>query len=855
MKKSLNGEWQFRQAGKAQWYKANVPGCNFTDLMDNGLIPDPFYGVNEKDCAFVGKSDWEYRRRFHVGAEELACDEVFLCFEMLDTLADIRINGTVVGSTENCFVKYEFPVGNLLRAGENEISVFFHSPVNFASQTYRKEGGTVNSNGQNGIIHIRKPQSHFGWDWGPVLVPSGISGACFLEFVHTARLTHISTAQQHHESGTVTLTVNTEIQYFGAQSVSAAVQIICPDGKVMRANGTHTAFEIEKPLLWWTYELSGKDVQPLYKVSVTLTEGERVVDEKTLDIGLRTLKLNREKDTYGQQFRFELNGVPLFAKGANVIPPDQFIHRFDEEKREKFFAAVRFANMNLLRIWGGGYYADDAFLKKCDEMGILIWQDFPFACQGYPFFKESFLENVKREVAYHVARMCSHPCLALWCGNNEIEQMSGAWQHLRDYIKWTDTFFYSILENEIRKIDTATPYIPGSPCGTAYGTGINQDNVGDSHIWAVWHGMQPMTYYRKRFPRFCSEFGFESLPDLKTIKTFAEKADYDLHSPVFLSHQKCKSGNRKMLYYIAKRFHLPRHFEDYIYLSQLAQMECVEDATLHWRRHRGRCNGSLYWQFNDCWPVCSWADMDYDYNYKALHYAARRFHAPVCISVEDSEKQIEVFAHNDKNEPVAVEIEAFFFTFAGEKKNAICKRITLPALTVKKVFRVNTSRIPKTKKTYTGLCVRLYNERGEMCMQKVILPDKEKNLALPKAEIEKETVIRDNRITLKLQADKFARLVCLTSEVSGAVFSDNFFDLLPGQIYEVSMAVPAGEDAGAVAAGIRVFSLSDIAFEKSRAKIIKNKLALFCSPTNLGNIFFHAPVPKDLEVENSNLAH
>ena len=360
--------------------------------------------------------------------------------------------------------------------------------------------------------------------------------------------------------------------------------------------------------------------------------------------------------------------------------------------------------------------------------------------------------------------------------------------------------------------------------------------------------MQPMTYYRKRFPRFCSEFGFESLPDLKTVKTFAEESDYDLYSPVFLSHQKCGTGNQKMLYYIATRFHLPQHFEDYIYLSQLAQMECVEDATLHWRRHRGRCNGSLYWQFNDCWPVCSWAGMDYNYNYKALHYAARRFNAPVCISAEDSEKKIEVFAHNDKNKEVAVGVEAFFFTFEGEKKKALRKKITLQPLSVKKVFGINTDYIPKQKKSRAGLCVRLYNESGDMIMQKVILPDKEKNLALPKAKIEKETVIENGSITVKLKADKFARLVCLTSEAPGTAFSDNCFDMLPGQTYEVTMAVPEGADAKALAEGIRVFSLSDIAFERNEAKIIKNKIALFCSPTNLGNIFFHAPIPKDLKI-------
>ena len=842
MKKSLNGKWQFRQAGKGQWYPAQVPGCNFTDLMNNDLIPDPFYGVNEKESDFVGKSDWEYKRSFHVDEEELGCDEAFVCFEMLDTIAVIRINGKRIGNADNCFIKHEFSVKRFLKAGENEISIYFYSPVRFVAETYKKEGGVINSNGQNGIIHIRKPQSHFGWDWGPVLVPSGISGDCYLEFVKTARLGNISIEQQH-SGGVVSVRVDTEIRHLTDSPVQTAVSITCPGGEVLKSEGISAKFEIENPLLWWTYELSGKAVQPLYEVKITLLESEKVLEEKTLKIGLRSIKLNRENDAYGQQFQFELNGVPLFAKGANVIPPDQFINRFDAGKREKFFNSVRFANMNLLRIWGGGYYADDDFLTKCDEMGILVWQDFQFACQAYPFFKTDFLENVKREVAYNVARISTHPCLALWSGNNEIEQMSGGWINKRNYIKWTEKFFYSILENEIRKADTATSYIPGSPCGTAYNTGINHDNAGDSHIWAVWHGMRPMTYYRKRFPRFCSEFGFESLPDLKTFKTFATQADYDLHSEVFLSHQKCNSGNDKMLYYIASRFNLPRDFEDYVYLSQLAQMECIEDATLHWRRNIGRCNGSLYWQFNDCWPVCSWSGMDYNYNYKALHYAARKFFAPVCISAEDSGKHIKVFAHNDTNESVKVRLEAFFFGFAGGKKECFDKQITLEPLSVKEVFATN-----RNSKKAGGFCLSLYNARGEMLMQKIVLPDKEKNIALPKAKISKETKINGECISIKLKADKFARLVCLASDILETPFSDNFFDLLPGQAYEVRITVPEGADANAIAESIRVFSLSDIAFKKSTLKILKNKISLYTSPENIGNIIFHSRVPKDLEI-------
>lgn len=847
MKKTLNGDWLFRQADKSDWHGAKVPGCNFTDLLDNGMIDDPFVGINEKECEFVGKSDWEYSRTFTVSGDEMASDEIFLCFDMIDTLASIYLNGKLIGNTENCFRRYEFPVKSFLSAGENEIRVYFKSPVNYVSDIYKKEGAVPNANGQNGIVHIRKPQSHFGWDWGPVLVPCGITGDVYLEFADTARLGDVSVLQEH-KGGKVTLKIRAGKLALTDGDTKTSVSVTCPDGSVLKAAGESAEFVIDKPELWWTYKLSGKDVQPLYEVNVKLKKGRKLLDEKTVKIGLRTLELNREKDKYGQQFCFVLNGVPIFAKGANVIPADQFVNRFDSEKREKFFNAARFANMNMLRVWGGGYYADDAFLTKCDEMGILVWQDFQFSCQAYPFFKQSFLDNVRKEIAYNVARMHTHPSLALWCGNNEIEQMHAMWLPFRDYLEWTEKFFYGILENEIRKIDTVTPYIPGSPCGVGYNKGINHDNVGDSHIWSVWHGLQPMNYYRKRYARFCSEFGFESLPDIKTIKGFANEEDYDLNSPVFLSHQKCNNGNSKMVYYIASRFDLPARFEDYVYLSQVTQMECVEDATSHWRRNRGRCNGALYWQFNDCWPVCSWAGMDYNYNYKALQYAARRFNAPVCVSVEDSEGEMKVFVHNDLNGSVNVRAEVFFFGFVNGRVDCFDEKLTLKPLEVANVFNIYGNDVLKYSKKKNGFCVRLYSDSGEMLAQKVVLLDKEKNIALPKAKITKKTEIKDRVVRIYLKADRFARLVCVSSDISCEPFSDNFFDLLPGQEYTVTCAVPAESDAKTVADSIRVISLCDIERERNIAKIAKNKLRVLSSPINIANIIIRAGVPEDLEV-------
>ena len=847
MKKSLNGEWLFRQAGKPDWYPAAVPGCNFTDLLSNSLIDDPFYGVNEKDCEFVGKSDWEYKRSFTVSKDEMESDGIYLCAEMLDTLASISINGRLIGSAENCFTAYEFPIKSFLKAGENEISIYFKSPVNFVSDIYKKEGAVPNMNGQNGIVHIRKPQSHFGWDWGPVLVPCGITGDICLDFTDTARLGDISVVQEHKD-GSVTLKIDAETKRENDGAVKTDISVICPDGEVLKAVGESAEFKIENPQLWWTYELSGKGVQPLYEVNVKLKKGRKILDEKSVKVGLRTLILNREKDKYGQQFCFELNGVPIFAKGANVIPADQFVNRFDKEKREKFFDAVRFSNMNMLRVWGGGYYADDEFLAKCDEMGILVWQDFQFSCQAYPFFKESFLKNVKKEIAYNVKRCCAHPSLAVWCGNNEIEQMRTMWLPFRDYHEWIEKFFYDILENEIRKTDTLTPYIPGSPCGAGYNRGINQDNVGDNHLWSVWHGLQPMNYYRKRYARFCSEFGFESLPDLKTIRQFSTEADYDLNSEVFLSHQKCKNGNSKMVYYITSRFNLPAKFEDYVYLSQVTQMECVEDATSHWRRNRGRCNGALYWQLNDCWPVCSWAGMDYNYNYKALQYAARRFNAPVCISVEDSRNEIRVFVHNDKTESVNVRTEAFFFGFVNERIECFDENITVEPLDVQCVFTLADGEVTKYSRRKNGFCVRLYDENGVMLMQKAVLLDKEKNVALPKARITKEVSIKEGLVKIYLKTDRFARLVCLSSDISSEPFSDNFFDLLPGQEYTVTAAVPEGIDEKAFADSIKVISLCDIEREKNIIKTAGNKLRVLSSPINLVNILLRSGVPDDLEV-------
>ncbi len=421
---------------------------------------------------------------------------------------------------------------------------------------------------------------------------------------------------------------------------------------------------------------------------------------------------------------------------------------------------------------------------------------------------------------------------------------------MKNYVDWTEKFFYQILEPELRKYDPNTSYIPGSPCGVSHNKGVDCDNVGDTHLWAVWHGLKPMTFYRKRMTRFCSEFGFESLPDIKTVKKFADEKDFSLSSEVFLSHQKCLNGNDKMIYYIASRFDLPAKFEDYIYLSQVTQSECIEDATEHWRRNKGRCNGSMYWQFNDCWPVCSWSSYDYYGNYKALQYSARRFNAPLTVSAEDSKNGVKLFVLNDFNEEKTVTVTYSVFDFSkGVTVRSDEKQITAgPVKNVLAFDLYNAELLKNTDRRSAVLCYRLY-ENGALVADKTLLFDKEKNLSLPKAKINCDITETPTGLEIKLKADRFARLVKLESSISEEPFSDNCFDLFPNEEKTVTINRDSRYTLSELKAGISVTSLCDIEKDKNPMTAIRNKLKVLTSPINIGNAVWHGRLQKDADLD------
>lgn len=841
MKKTLNGKWSFKATDSTEWKDASVPGCNYLDLMSNNDIPDPFVGLNEKDVSWVGQKDWEYKRTFELSDNELGANDILLNAKMLDTICDVYINDKLLFSGQNCFIAYSKSVKDFVSAGENEIRILFHSPVNYVKEKYKACPTPVNSNGQNGIVHIRKPQCHFGWDWGPVLPFSGITKDIELEFVEGARLDFLEVSQSLDNDNA---TISAKVDVTSYKDYECEITLTFPNGDTQTVKGCECEFNIESPELWWTYDISKKKKQPLYKIEATLTVDGKSVDSSEKYIGIRTIELNRERDEWGKNFQFKLNGVPLFIKGANYIPPDSLITRFTDKELNYLLDATMFSNMNMLRIWGGGYYESDEFYHACDERGILLWQDFQFACQAYPFFNDDFLENVLDEVKYNVNRLKHHASLAVWNGNNEIEDMHMAWVTMTKYVDWTEKFFYTILEPEIRKYDTVTPYTPGSPIGISHNKGVYSDNVGDTHLWGVWHGLQPMTYYRKRMTRFCSEFGFESLPDIKAIEQFAKPEDYSLDSDVFNAHQKCMNGNDKIVYYIASRFHLPKHFKDYIYLSQVAQLKCIEDATEHWRRNKGRCNGSMYWQFNDCWGVCSWASIDYYGNYKALQYGAKHFNAPLSVSIEDSEKNARIIAINDFNEPKVVEVEYEIFDFENGTIKTEKTTVGIEAVKNAEVFNIDLATLNKKK---NGIAVRLY-ENGEQVMQKTLLLDAEKDIDLPRAKLKTKITVYDDKLDITVKADKFARLIQLECSKSTMPFSDNYFDLLPNQ--EKTVTFTADGDMKALAESISVRSLTDIDFDKNRVKAKLKQFKLYLSPVNIGNAVHHGKVAKDVDLDD-----
>ncbi|WP_117192699.1 beta-mannosidase [Rhizobium terrae] len=694
---SLSGLWQLSSSTGPHRTDIPIPGDIHTALKSAGIIPDPYFGRNENEVQWVAKQDWIIERHFTL---DDPAGSWYLDITYLDTVATVFVNDITVLRADNCFRRYRPDVSKALRPGDNTIRILFRSSIAEGAERQSRQPFYIpyhagNSPIPNGNM-LRKPQCHFGWDWNIALAPLGLYGEVALKRLETARIEHVVTSQRHEE-GAVDLTVSVTL-YAEGQGV-VPIHFSLGDERVRLDCGvrggettvTHV-FHIENPKFWWP---AGSGNQPLYTLTVEIP-----TEAVTRRIGLRTVELITDRDAAGSRFAFRINGREIFCRGANWIPADALFSLSSPEKTEDLLRSAVDANMNMIRVWGGGFYEPDWFYDLCDRFGLMVWQDFQFACNLYPSTPD-FLENVEAEVEYQVRRLVSHPSIVLWCGDNELV---GALTWFPESRKNRDRYLVSYdrlnrtVEQTLKKAAPEALWWPSSPASgyLDYGDAWHADGSGDMHYWSVWHENKPFDDYRSVRPRFCSEFGFQSYTSLPVIETYAAPKDMNIASPVMEHHQKNAGGNERIAGTMFRNFRFPKDFPNFVYLSQVQQGLAIRTAVDFWRSLKPHCMGALYWQLNDTWPVASWSSLDYGGSWKILHYMARRFFQPISVAAIPSEdgEDIRFSVVNDTAEDVTVTLNLSLLALKGERSSLQSVEAVCPPDAAVTVLILPAAQIP-----------------------------------------------------------------------------------------------------------------------------------------------------------------
>ena len=801
IRKTIHDGWKMRRTDWESFYEAKVPGTVYSDLLDNGLMEDPYYRDNEDAARQLMDYDYEYIASFKLDAGEGFgdCDDVRLRFDMIDTVADVYLNGSLLGNVCNMHRTYEFAVKELLKP-ENELKVVLHSPNKFIKAAFEEDPVLGSEDCSMGFPKLRKAHYMFGWDWGPRLPDAGIMRDVTLLGIESARFDSVH-VKQNHLDNEVELSFDVELDAATKthDTYASFVTVTDPDGKVIAEKvDSSKTIVIEKPQLWWP---NGYGKQALYTVKIELirttdeTQNSSACDDTVLDIwekkiGLRTMEISRQKDEYGEEFAHKVNGVKIFAMGADYIPQDNILSRVNKERTRELLTHCVNSHFNCIRVWGGGYYPEDYFYDLCDELGLVVWQDFMFACAVYRL-SEDFEENITTEIIQNVKRLRHHASLGLWCGNNEMELFVGQ-EHWgakftlkSDYVKMYEYLFPKLL----KKLDPQTFYWPASPSSGGGFDNPNDESRGDAHYWDVWHGNQPFTEYRKFHFRYLSEFGFQSFPSVKTIETFTEPQDRNIFSYVMEKHQRNNAANGKIMNYMSQTFLYPESLEELVYYSQLLQAEAIRYGVEHFRRNRGRCMGTVYWQLNDCWPVASWASIDYEGRWKALQYYAKRFFAPILVSCEEKgyldqrisvndekdpiKKSIRLNVQNETMEPSSVTV---YWQLRDSKANVIEsgeKELALEALSTTWLDEMDMDHAD----LYSNYVSYQVAKEGEILSEGTVLFCPPKHFKFEDPELS----VRVEGDEIIVSAKAYAKSVEIKNENDDLLLTDNYFDMNSGE--------------------------------------------------------------------------
>lgn len=835
LRKNLNEGWKFRQARLTNWYPATVPGVVQNDLLNNKIIEDPFFRLNERGVQWVDKEDWIYQTTFRLSPEMMKKQNLELVFKGLDTYADVYLNDKKILAADNMFREWRVNVKTDMHEGDNILKVYFHSPIKMdipkwdalpyhyeASNDQSENGGVFD---KKVSVFARKAGYQYGWDWGPRLVTSGIWRPIYIEGWDDARINNVFIRQK--EVTKKQATIIGEVEIIADKDIKESHVTITDEssGKTIAfqevslkkgVNQVALPFLIKAPKLWWS---NGLGEAHLYNFRTDLTLNHAVADSQTENVGIRSLKIIHQPDKYGKTFYVELNGVPVFAKGANYIPQDNFLPRVTPELYKKTILDAVHSNMNMLRVWGGGIYENDLFYDLCDQYGILVWQDFMFACSLYPA-EGAFLENIRQEAIDNVKRLRNHACIALWCGNNECNDAWYNWgwkqryeQQNPEYAKkiwkqFTDQYNVT-LPDVVKEYAPETFYWPSSPF--ARYDGGSDDHNGDRHYWSVWHGKQPIEMYNKERSRFFSEYGFQSFPEFESVKRYAPlKEDWNIYSEVMMAHQRGGiQANGLIETYLLNEYRKPKSFKAFLYMNQVLQGDAIKTAIEAHRRDKPYCMGTLFWQLNDCWPVASWASRDYYGRWKAQQYFARKAYEDILVSpIKDDKGALNIYVVSDRLKPCSGNLRIEIMKLTGETVGSWHKHVKITSNSSKSLFSINLDQALKgvtREDVFVRAELQIDGSQNSYANNYFLVKQKEVNY--PKAVITHSIQPIKDGYELELTSDHFARAVFIASGDVNCTFSDNYFDLLPQQTVKVKLYTSLPQDQ--LEKQLKIVSLSD----------------------------------------------